>query len=808
MSGLRPAALAALVFVPIGHSAGGAAGQLPGSAEHAEARRLLDASDGAADAAAAVESAFAALQQSERFASERWREEAPEAGILLDEFTGAARASYRRERARYRQTLGDALAAAGDPVGAEREYRRAVVLLPRAETWRRLADLPQLDLGERVALLLRSWAAAPDPDRVEVLDLLRGSGAFRTENGLAAALDRFRFRAPAASRNRVPEGAIPQEAPFPALTLAVSGGAWSSARSFAEGRSLLLYFPAPGCPRCGEVIGDLQIGLRGRAVDLIAAVPDADLALMARIAQLTGAGLFQPEPQTASARSALRPRPIGHVARRAAIPFPPGSDSAEETLWLAARAGMSVWRLPIVADDSVRRRLLSLFRFLDDSPVAGGPQPLVDIPRGAAELIEILLRLEAGTEPLGDIEDRLLDAVRTTLRDTAESPPRAVSRAISLLRAAAALQAGDAARLALLDQLVPRFGERLLEEAQRLDRRVVRAVPGGRLRVAAGLAPNAGNRFAIQRDYEAEGGTPLVLSAVAAVAAGRGPEDPGELRALSVVPGRAAAVAAREGGFAFVREQPGEGRSGGIDEEIERETCVSWGPPEGPLREDCSAEVHGGTVVVSKNQLVRTGGAGGGSEGPQYRLRIDGGPEPPEVTALTEGLAAFAAGELDRAEAAFLRAAAAIGPGSVLDDAAVRFDLALVAKAQGDRDAALATLLAIGDASFPQVLETEIRNLYRTPGAGASPYTQRVPPVLGSRWETRSLVPPERDHERSPHLVGRKSLEDCDPQGALALGEPLRPCGRRAPALRATRPASEESACDPVGIEWSSRTAS
>ena len=94
-------------------------------------------------------------------------------------------------------------------------------------------------------------------------------------------------------------------------------------------------------------------------------------------------------------------------------------------------------------------------------------------------------------------------------------------------------------------------------------------------------------------------------------------------------------------------------------------------------------------------------------------MRVDGGAEAAEVTALTEGLAAFAAGEMEAAGAAFTRASEAIGPGSLLDLAAIRFNLALVAEARGDREEALASLQAIGDATFPGVLEEAIRRLYR-----------------------------------------------------------------------------------------------
>ena len=649
--------------------------QPSGSAEHAEARRLLDAGDGEA----ALESAFAAVTGSDHFEPTDWSQEIPEGRIVLDEFTGAANAAYRLRRAAYRVTLGDALAATGDASGAAAEYRRAIALDPRAETWRRLADLPGSPLSGRVDALLRSWARSGGSDE-EALELLRETGAFRTENGLAAALDRFRFRAPETSRRRPPEGTTPYEGTFPSLSLAVEGGVWSSERSFGEGRPLVLYFPADGCPRCGEVLDELQNALRGQPADVIAAVSDADLAILTRIAGLTGAGFFMPEPQSASTRSRIRERPIGHVVRRDTVDFRPEADTGG-TLWLAARAGLSVWRIPL-GGGSVRRDLSALFRFLDDSPVEGSGAPLVEAPDDAGAMIEVLRRLAAGAEPVRDIEDRLLNAVRTTLR--AASDPAA--RGVSLLRAASGLAAGDAARLALLARIAPRFGERLLQAAQALDGDVVRAIPGGRLRVAA-----VGESFVIQRDYEGADGAALVLSAVV------GPGDPGELEVLEIVPGRAVSVTARDEGLVFVRERP------------DGESCLAWGPAGGPFEEDCTADFRDGAVVVSRSQL-----AGGNDAGePGYRVRVDGGAEAPEVIALTGGLAALAAGEVDAADAAFTRAAGAIGPGSPLDMAAVRFNLALVAEARGDREEALAALQAIGDATFPGVLEEAIRRLYR-----------------------------------------------------------------------------------------------
>ena len=156
-----------------------------------------------------------------------------------------------------------------------------------------------------------------------------------------------------------------------------------------------------------------------------------------------------------------------------------------------------------------------------------GDASLVDVPDDPEDMIEILRRLEAGPEPVRDIEDHLLNAVRATLR--ASNDPAA--RGTSLLGAAADLEAGDAARLALLRRIVPRFGERLLEAAQEVDAGVVRAIPGGRVRVTS-----IEGAFVVQRDYEAADASPVVLSAVVR------PGDPGELRVLEIVPGRAVSV--------------------------------------------------------------------------------------------------------------------------------------------------------------------------------------------------------------------------------------------------------------------------
>ena len=711
---------ALLVFAGAGSPAAGqvlpAAGQVPGTAEHAEARARLEAED----FPRAVESAARALRESREFSPRAWGGAAPEGNLVLDDFSGAALAAFRARRIEYRATLAEALAGAGDPRGAAAEYRRAAALDPRPQFFRRLSDLPGTSPAERLRLRFRAFAASPAAERGAILEELRGSGAFRTGNGLAAALDRFRFEAPDAFRGRRPAGLELRESRFPALTLAVEGGAYSTERSFAEGRALLLYFPGPGCPRCGEVIADLQLALRNRRVDLILPVRDADLSIVGRIAELTGAGLFVPEPHTAAGRSALTPRPVGHVARRDALAFDPGPE-AEETLWLAARAGLSVLRAPLGEDASVRRLVAALLRFLDDSPVAaseeadgGGadsPAPLPEAPEAPEALIAALLGWEAGPEPVADAESALLRAVRRSLREA----PDPAERAAGLLARLAELRGAAATKLHLLTALVPRFGARMLEAAQTLDAEIVRTVPEGRIAVAPEIVAEAdGNRspgFALTRRYERADGTGVLFFALvrpAEVPAGAPGSDGGEVRGLRVVPGREGGVAARPDGFAFSWSEDGaEGR------------CAAWGPPEPPLRSRCPAEVApDGSVSLRTSQLVASPTAPPGEDGlpedaPHLLRRVDGGPEPPEAALLFRGLEAHAAGEFETAEEAFRDALEAIGPGSPVDEAAVRYDLALTLAARDERETALTMLLALGDASFTRSVEAAVRRLYR-----------------------------------------------------------------------------------------------
>ncbi len=605
---------------------------------------------------APVERAWAAIEESNRFVPEEWAGETPEGRIVLDELTTAARATYRSRRAGFRATLGRALAEAGRPEAALIELRRAAALAPNPETFEAIAALPGLPIAERVEALLLGWRAGGGRDP-SIRDALAATGAFPHADAMAAAVERFRFGGPERDRLRIPDAVALGEFPFPEMSLAVSGGVWSSRRSFGEGRVVVVYLPRAGCGRCGEVLDGLQTMLRTRGADVIAAVEDADLPLVTRIAELAGAGFFQPEPQVASTRARIGGRPIAHVVRRAVVP--PEFDE-EGTLWVATRSGFLVFRAPL-GEDPVRRSVGPLLRLFDEPPFPGGAKPLAGPPDDAEGLIRAIAPLEALGNPVGALEERLAEAVRRELR-TGGDP-------MALLERASAIRAGDLARRRLLSARFPRIGDRLLEAAQGLDPTILRASASGLLRTAVG-----DGSVGLQRAYEREDGSVVLLHATVGA--------DGAAQALEVVPGPAGGVVRAEDGFRFAHG-----------------ACVSWGETA------CPAQLRGSAVVVRLSQLVTEGDA------PMIQRRVDGGSEDEAVAALLRGLDAFAEGRWEDAARAF--EAAVPGPGSPVEEAARRYNLATTLARLGDRDAALGMLEEIGDATFHPLVESAVRELYR-----------------------------------------------------------------------------------------------
>ncbi len=612
-----------------------------------------------------VRRAFQALEESRRFTPEAWAPETPEGRLVLDELTASARTLYRRHRAAGRATLGKALAAAGDSRGAAVELRRSAALDPQPETFRALAALPNLPLAERVDAFLFAWSAGGALPQQE----LAATGAFPHADSMLAAVERFRLRN-AADRLRIPESLTLEGFPFPEWTLAVRGGVHSSARSFSEGRWLLLYQPEAGCLRCGEALEDLQRITRGRGVDVIVAVEDPDLPLAARIAELAGAGFFEPEPQSASARARIGGRPIAHLVRRATLP--PRLERDAGSIRIAARSGYLVLRAPLDDDEPPRRALQSVFRLLDDPPFPGGTEPLASPADTPEALIDAIGAFEALGHPTRAFEERLAAAVGRSLPE---------ARAAELLEHASRLRGGALARRRLLEALAPRVGDRLLEAARALDPEILRAAPGGAFAAAV-----AGDVLGLQVAYERQDGSRALLHA--ALTPGTSPA------ALQIASGTAGGVGVHApGGFQFSHDD-----------------CVSWGPASGPLTTHCPASRRDGGVVARVGQLAGEPGR------PPFLWRwVDGGPEADDTDGATErllaGLDAFARSEYETAAAMF--ESAIPGPGSPVDDAARRYNLAATQALLGDREGARARLEAIGDATFAPLVERAIRDLYR-----------------------------------------------------------------------------------------------
>ncbi len=648
-----------------------AAAQPPGAAFHAEAVRLL--SEG--ESRAAVRSAWEALEESRRFTPEAWAAETPEGRIVLDELTATARATYRRERAAWRVTLGKALAAAGDSPEAAVELRRAAARDPQPEAWRALAELADLPLAERVDALLMAWRAGGSRD-ASLREELAATGAFPHADSMVAAVERFRLLGPETDRLRIPARVTVDDIPFPELSLAVRGGVYSSARSFGEGRWLVVYQPETGCLRCGEVVDDLLGMVRGRGVDVIVAVEDGDLPLTTRVAELAGAGFFEPEPQAASARARIAGRPIAHVVRRATLP-PSLREEAAGTVRLAARSGYLVLRAPL-DEEPLRRTLQPVFRLLDDPPFPGGAEPLAPPAGDAGALIDAIGAFESLGHPTEVLEERLAAAVRGVLRE-ARDPH---GRAAELLERASRIRKGSLARRRLLGTLAPRVGDRLLAAARAMDPGILRAAPDGMLLVAV-----ASGRIGLQRQYERQDGSVVLLHATMV---------PGEpVIALEVVAGAAGGVGAYPGGFQFAHG-----------------ACVSWGPATGPLEARCPASRRHGAVVVRAGQLVDSPlVAKTGIEEPFLWRRVDGESDDEATESLLAGLAAFARSRFEDAAARF--ASVRPGPGSPVDDAALRYNLATTRAVLGDREGALGLLEGIGDSTFTPLVERLVRELYR-----------------------------------------------------------------------------------------------
>ncbi len=632
----------------------------PGQEAHAEAERLL----AAGEAESAVQSAFEAIQESRRFLPEDWGIETPEGRIVLDEFRAAARARYRTGRARYRATLGRALGAAGNFRGARAELRRSVALDPQPDAYRAIAELPGLPLAERVDALLLGWSAGGRRDG-SLREALAATGGFPHADAMVAAVERFRLKSPEADRLRIPPQVVTGDVPFPELSLAVRGGVYASTRSFREGRILILALADDGCGRCSDLVEDLQTTLRGRGVDAIVAVGDEDLPLLTRIAELAGAGFFQPEPQAASARARIGGRPIAHVVRRANLPEAL-REAAPGTLWVVARSGFLTLRAE-QGEAPVRRILEPLLRFLDDPPFPGGTEPLSSPDEET--LTETIRAFEALGHPTGAFEEQLATAVRDALR-IARDP---AERALELLDETSVIRGGNLARLRLLDALIPRIGDRLLEAARERDPAILRARRDGTLLVAV-----AEGRVGIQRQYEREDESVVLLHGLL--------DGDGSVRALGVAAGEARGVTAHESGFRFAHAE-----------------CVSWGGE--TLATRCPASLRDGAVVVETRQLV-----GSPVAGPVLWRRVDGGPENETVETLLAGLEAFASGSFE--EAAELFANAEPEPGSPVDDAAIRYNLATTRALLGEREEALAMLEAIGDATFAPLVQSAARALY------------------------------------------------------------------------------------------------
>jgi tetratricopeptide (TPR) repeat protein len=453
---------------------------------------------GAGKAAAAETKAREALALSQRFTPEEEIEHRPERGLLFEEMIQEARKSYRDRRSRYFIALGDALAAQEKWPHARKSYRRALGIEASPGLWYKMAGHPDLELPERVGLLLEAYLA-PGADRARLETELLGTGSFRTRNALKASLDRGRF---GKLQESFPELELLDRA-FSDFQAATDAGTLIPSQLFRAGTTLLVYAPVDGCGRCSEELDGLthpvlEARKRKRLIEVAAFVRERDLPDARRIVRLLG-------------------MTVG-VGRKEGLP--PALDFLEQgEIRFVAHGGLTQIRLPMsetIGAFEIQRAAEAILAFFEEPglPTEKEPEdaslPLLTLEKGSADRktlldwIETTRKLEAGPAP---VEDLYADIARLSQRLVSESGDR--GETFEILSELSRLRGAIAAKTRVMAALSDRVGEHLLERAQRFDPAVRRTPTGeeGALHVAvSGGREGVPRRVFLQRSFESGSG--------------------------------------------------------------------------------------------------------------------------------------------------------------------------------------------------------------------------------------------------------------------------------------------------------------
>jgi tetratricopeptide (TPR) repeat protein len=630
------------------------------------------------DAVSAEASAREALSASLPFTPEEEIGVRPDKGLLFDEMILEARKSYRARRARYFRALGDALAAQKKWRAARKNYWRSVGIEPSPSVLLLMAEHPDLEINERLDLLLDAYLGTAPPERSRLEAILLETGSFRNRNGLKASLDRRRFGRLEAD---YPELEL-LDAQFPDFQAATNAGTLIPHRLFQAGVTLIVYVPTAGCERCSEELDGVTVPViearkRGRLLEIAAFVPERDLDVARRIARLLAL-------------------PVG-VGRKEGLPETVGfSDEGE--IRFVAHGGLTQIRLPlkeILATAEVRRRVDAILAFLDEPglPTEAEPEdaglPLVTVPKGGSdsralvETIDLVEKLEAGPAPLADFYGELSRITQRALADGGRDVSFQVLESLSRLRGA------RVAKTRALSAVGARIGDQVLEKAQSLDPLVKRTPAGETGLLALSVDPPSdghSRRLYLQRSLETDEG----LRSVELVL-----EDTGtdlEIVWAALQDREPLGVRAVDRGAAFFFECG----------ETSIEGCRGVRLVDGSdvLFEGEPAAVIEGRVYQLESALVDD------ADGPRLHRLVD---EKPKETSLERGLSLFASSDFAAAAAAFELAAKEIDPVAPYDASDLIYNRARSLEAQGRRREALEIYRSLGDVSYQVLVDERAR---------------------------------------------------------------------------------------------------
>ncbi len=646
----------------------------PAERAHSEAVRLLSEND----AAGAEAAARRALSKSSYFEPEREIQKTPEKGVLFEDMIEKARTAYRERRARYFEALGNALVEQVRWAEGRKSLRRSVNLVPSAETLLGMASHPDLDVAQRIDLLLEAYFA-PEADQADVERALMKIGAFADKDALRAVFDRERFALELEAEFPGIEVVL---APLPDIRIAATRSTFVSSEYLNEGMTVVLYFPVDACPRCSEeldAIGGALIEWRkqGHEFAVGAFVEERDLTSVRRIVRLL---TMQIE--------------VGRADRLPAGIAP--ADGGE--IWIVSRRGLLQVRIPLdgAPGSRIREQVTAVLQLLGP-PEEKEPGTTTRRTRrrekSFSTLVDEALALEAGPVPIPDRYKKIDLALREIVRDaTNETQVLNALQELARLRGAGA--AKSRAFLALDKALPGRLLAAVKEIAPEID---VQASPQQGVFYVGVTDVEGQKTILLQRTFfsrllpqnfdfilRLEGGRPSV------VWLGTEPHEPRGTQAIS-----AGAVFFFEG------------------EDCRGLRLIDLGSPlfkGGPVYEGCPARLEGEDIIEVKKVLLND--VPNGLAPLFYRRgKIEGSDLIAPESTLERGKRLFEEGSYRQALSAFQEASKRIDPVAPYDEIDIRYNIARCYEGLGQRPRALEIMESIGDAVYQSVVDEKIGEL-------------------------------------------------------------------------------------------------